>query len=431
MSRPVCSKRGFESPEALQDTEHENHRSTGESAARPSPLAGWPPRPDLADHRLGRYTCGLPGPRFVLVGGLHGNEPAGVCAIQEILRTLEERDLPIYGEILGLAGNLSALRLGDRFIDRDLNRMWSREEIESELNAEECHEVAERTALLAEIEAAIEGARGPVVFVDLHSTSAFGAPFSIIGDTLQNRRIAFSFPVPVILGMEENVEGALLGYFGERGHMAVGFEGGKHDDPLTVRHHVAAIWLTLIAAGALRRSDLPDSVEIYTLLASAGRGLPGVIETRYRHHVEERDRFRMREGFGNFDRVQKDELLAYDRDGPVHAPEAGLIMLPLYQGKGQDGFFLGREVRRFWLRVSTLLRKLRLARIVHWLPGVRRVEGEVGTVEVTPLLERCGARPVLHLLGFRCSLSVERHLRFSRRVERLRPSGPGSGNGRP
>lgn len=431
MSRPVCSKRGFESPEALQDTEHENHRSTGESPAEPPPLAGWPPRPDLSGHRLGAYSSGREGPRFVLVGGLHGNEPAGVRAILEILHTLEERELPLRGEILGLAGNLAALRHGDRFIDRDLNRMWSREEIGSPLSAEECHEVGERADLLELIEEAIGDATEPVVFVDLHSTSAAGAPFSIIGDTLQNRRIAFSYPVPVILGMEENVEGALLGYFGERGHIAVGFEGGKHDDPLTVRHHVAAIWLTLIAAGALRYRDLPEAVEVYSQLAAAGRGLPGVIETRYRHHVEERDRFTMCGGFGNFDQVESGELLARDRDGPVHAPEAGRLLLPLYQGKGQDGFFLGREVRRFWLRFSTALRKLRLARVVHWLPGVHRVEGEIGTIEVTPVLDRCGARAILHLLGFRRCLSVERHLRFSRRVEGFRFSGPGPGIRRP
>ena len=122
--------------------------------------------------------------------------------------------------------------------------------------------------------------------------------------------------------MEENVEGALLGYFGERGHIAVGFEGGRHDDPLTVRHHVAAVWLTLIAAGAMRRSDLPEAVEVFTQLAAAGRGLPGVIETRYRHHVEERDRFAMCEGFGNFDRIECGELLAHDRDGEVHRSKA-------------------------------------------------------------------------------------------------------------
>ena len=109
----------------------------------------------------------------------------------------------------------------------------------------------------------------------------------------------------------------------------------------------------------------------------------------------------------------------------VYGLEDGRILLPLYQGKGQDGFFVGREVRRFWLRVSTALRKSRLARFVHWLPGVHRVSGEVETIDVDTVLARWWVRQVFHLLGFRRCREVPGHVRFSRRVEGLVGRGRG------
>ena len=244
--------------------------------------------------------------------------------------------------------------------------------------------------------------------------------FSIIGDTLQNRRIAFAFPVPVILGLEENVDGALLGYFGERGHVAVGFEGGQHDDVDTRAHQLAAAWLTLTAAGGLA-SSTPQARRAYERLRAAGRGLPGVVEMRYRHHVTRRESFEMRPGFTNFDRVERGEVLAKDRGSEIRAAEPGLVLLPLYQGQGQDGFFLGREVRRFWLRLSRLLRFLRVGAVLPLLPGVHRVAGEAGTLEVDRRIARVWVVEVFHLVGYRRRQeSGQQRLRFSRRVEGLR-----------
>jgi len=376
-----------------------------------------PAHPDLESHRIGLYETGRPGPRVIIVGGMHGNEPGGVLALQRVLAELEELRLPLRGRLLCLGGNLEALRRGQRFIDRDLNRVWGYGQEVPE--GPGIYEFEVRDRLQAEIEPVLEGATEPVVFLDLHSTSAGGAPFSIIGDTRQNRRIALGLPVPVILGLEESVDGALLGYFGERGHIAVGFEGGQHDDPLTVDHHEAAVWITLIRAGALLREEVPRAVEFYDRLREGARGRPGVIEMRHRHHVRAEDEFSMREGFANFDPIARGDVLATDASGQVTSPESGLLLLPLYQGQGQDGFFVGREVRRFWLRVSTAMRALRLGELVHWMPGVSRVEGATPTVEVRPSVARWWVVEIFHLLGFRRVRAVEGRLRFSRRVEGL------------
>jgi succinylglutamate desuccinylase len=73
---------------------------------------------------IGRFGT-PPGPRLICLGGLHGNEPAGVLALRRVFRTLHDRTPPFNGHIVGIAGNIGALKAGRRFLKRDLNRGWS------------------------------------------------------------------------------------------------------------------------------------------------------------------------------------------------------------------------------------------------------------------------------------------------------------------
>ena len=43
--------------------------------------------------------------------------------------------------------------------------------------------------------------------------------------------------------------------------------------------------------------------------------------------------------------------------------------MPLYQPQGDDGFFVMREFRPFWLRVSSLLRRARADLLFRLLPA--------------------------------------------------------------
>src|SRR4029453_2346766 len=137
--------------------------------------------------------------------------------------------------------------------------------------------------------------------------------------------------------------------------------------------------------------------------ATLGRASGGVsiVEVRYRHPIREEDRFRMQPGFANFQRVKQGELLARDHRGQITAREAGMVLLPLYQALGDDGFFLGREVRSFWLKLSAILRRLRVGDYVHWLPGVRRDPGNDMQLLVTTQIARIPPLQVFHFVGFR------------------------------
>jgi succinylglutamate desuccinylase len=78
---------------------------------------------------LGRRSGAERGPLLVVMTGIHGNEPAGLIAAERVLQSLEARGLPRRGDVVFLAGNLEALERRVRFVDRDLNREWTRERL--------------------------------------------------------------------------------------------------------------------------------------------------------------------------------------------------------------------------------------------------------------------------------------------------------------
>jgi len=236
----------------------------------------------------------------------------------------------------------------------------------------------------------------------------------VIGDTLLNRRFGFRLGAPVVLGLEERLESTILNYLGEEGHVAVGFEGGQNDSPEAVAIHMAAIRTVLATAGCIRAEDLPLRTGGDDTPATEA-DVPPVVEVRYHHVIREGDEFVMRPGFSNFQRVERGQILARDRGGPIHAGETGQILMPLYQGQGTDGFFLVRPVRPFWLRVARWLRRLRVERLLPALPGVRRFPDKPGTLVVNPRIARWFVLELFHLLGFRKRQSREGKLILSRR----------------
>ena len=92
------------------------------------------------------------------------------------------------------------------------------------------------------------------------------------------------------------------------------------------------------------------------------------------------------------------------------------MLLPLYQGKGEDGFFIARPVRMFWLRLSGFLRRLRLDVFLHWLPGVYRSGDPRFELTVDTQIARWSPLDILHLFGYRKQRMVGDMLVVTRRA---------------
>ncbi len=369
------------------------------------------------ERALGRYSTGRPGPTVVICGGVHGNEPAGAYAAERVAEEIERTQPPLRGEFVAVAGNVAALEQSRRYLAMDLNRCWLTEHVERvrrQPAADDNAEEAEQRALLEILDDVTSRATELVVF-DLHTTSADGPPFSLMSDTLRNRRIAFQIPGPVVLGLEESVDGTLLEYLTEAGHAALVVESGQHSDPGSIDRHEAVIWLGLVAAGALRKRDVPRFEEMERRLSAATNGLPRVVELRHHHAIDADTAFRMRPGYKSFDRVQHRDAIAEDEGGPILAPEDGMLLMPLYQTQGDDGFFLVSRVGQQWLALSALLRRLRLGIVLPLFPGVERHPELSGALRVDPEVARYFTVEILHLFGFRRRRPEGQRLVFTRR----------------
>lgn len=369
---------------------------------------------------LGAWDQGRPGPTVLVLAGIHGNEPAGVLAVQRVLGRLQELETPMRGRLVALAGNLGALAAKKRFLARDLNRGWGAAATAALLaTAPVCDsaEDGEQRELLAAFDRELSTAAGPLVVLDLHSSSAGGSPFLCLADTIDNRRLGLATRVPIILGIEETLDGTSLEWFAERGIVSVAVEGGQHDDPATVANHEAVLWRVLRHLGMTP----PGAVDLdahTARLEAACKGAPAIVEIVRRHAITAADAFRMAPGFTNFMRVARGTVLATDRSGEIRAPGPCLVMLPLYQALGDDGFFLARAVRPFWLRVAAALRALRLDALVPLMPGVRRDPLDRRTILVDPRVARWFVTEIFHLLGFRKERRRGDSLAFTRRLSR-------------
>lgn len=304
----------------------------------------------------------LPGPLLIVIGALHGNEPAGVRALEMVFEALEleRRDNPDFqfrGKLVGIIGNLQAFLLHQRFLEQDLNRVWTAEFLEKakaskaeDLKAESREAIHLFELIHAECQS---GDAYKVVLLDLHTTSADGGVFSIPTDEDESLQLAQHLGAPAIVGLQDSISGTLLGfaktgYFTESPQqinkstnhlpLCIAFESGQHESPHAITRSAIAIVRCLRTLGCVSDRALLDFTASLVLPFLAD--LPPVVRFRYAHHIEAEDDFKMRPGYVNFQPIQQGEHLADDVHGPVLSPDNGLILMPLYQAKGSDGFFI-------------------------------------------------------------------------------------------
>lgn len=369
---------------------------------------------------IGEYTQNIPGPILIFVGGIHGNEPSGVIALKQVFVKLIQSKPVIKGSIYGFAGNLTALGQNLRYVEEDLNRIWKTDRMEEINNGKyipenESIEGREQKELYEAIKSATQNNHKIYIF-DLHTTSSESQPFITIGDTLRNRFFAMKFPIPVILGIEEQLEGTLLSYVnGELGYITMGFESGQHEALSSIQIHIALIWLVLQNAKCIDPKDIPNLEDHYRILNSSTNDRQKIFEIRYRYDISELKEFKMNPGFQNFQKINKGTILAKSELGDIPSLEKGMVFLPLYQAQGDDGFFVVKQIVPFWLKVSAFLRKRRIDRILPYLPGIKKDSENANTLIVNTKIARWFVVELFHLLGFRKEMRVNGKLIVTKR----------------
>lgn len=353
-------------------------------------------------HVIGAFVGRATGPTLIVIGSIHGNEIGGAKALSKLSHDIADITTKLNGRVYFLAGNTRAIAKGVRYTDADLNRHWTRHNM-SNIGSDEMAKSAEGRELV-ELDRILDSilitAEDEVYVLDLHSTSADGMPFATVGDTLRNRKFAQGFPVTILLGIEEQLEGTMLEYLNNAGAVTLGFEGGQHFSNQTVENHEALVWLALVNSKILKASDVPYLSKFQDRLAQ-GNSRSRVFEVRYRHAISKADEFEMKPGFNNFDPIIKGQPLGRDKNGVLTAAETGMILMPLYQKLGEDGYFIGREISPFWLGLSEILRRLGFQNLIRVLPGVSRDPANQDDLIVNTRIARILPLQVFHLLGYR------------------------------
>ncbi len=303
------------------------------------------------NRKLGEINGKPGGTLFIAIGQIHGNEPAGTLALKQLFDLIKASQRPatsleINGKIVGLRGNLEAGKQKIRFIDQDLNRMWTSDRIRRlhqpsyEMQAHEEKELLQlEEAIIQEIKSY---PASNLFILDIHTTTAHGGIFSIPVDKKKSLGVAQALKAPVIKGLSDRLRGTLVKYASHNPwgieSSALAFEAGQHQAASSITQAKAALINALLKLSLISRHPLSTSPG-----SSQTGEAPKYSKIVYRHRIEIQDEFQMKPGFQNFMPIQRGELLARDKNGPIYAPYSGYILMPLYQAQGEDGFFIAVE----------------------------------------------------------------------------------------
>lgn len=309
----------------------------------------------MIEHRT--WDTGVPGPRLIVLGGVHGDEPCGTEALTRLWNRIEDHQVGLRRGALTLVprANPLACERGTREGERNLNRSFVPLP-EHEWRTPEDGFAAELAGLIA----------GHDVMLDLHSASTPTEPFAMIGLAVTEdlvgvvpgagpagepfagaeleAALASALDVPVVVegwldvydaalpqdaGIEERRVAVGTNEFARTlGLAALTVECGQHEDPTTV----AMAW-------EITRRTLVHLGLIDALLGSAAP--PRLLRTRsVVHKADDGDAFVR--PWHSFEPVRAGEVVGVRAHGaPVAAVEDGAVMFPDDSAEvGEEWFYL-------------------------------------------------------------------------------------------
>ncbi len=252
------------------------------------------------------HTVGSGTPEVAVVGGVHGDEPCGVRAIERFL----DADVAVERAAKLIVANERALERGVRYVDTDLNRALPGDP-ESELYEERlAHE------LLAEVEGCTA--------LGIHSTVSYDRAFANVAYLNERKReVAAHLPVDGVVDFTVVADGRSVEL-----PRFVDIEAGRQGSEAAVDNAYDCLLAFLRTAGVLD-GDPPDPDPPFYEVIDPIYKEPG------RHYLFLGD---------NFERVDEGERFATVDGDPLVAEEA--FWPVLMSDHGHDTLFGYRSIHR-------------------------------------------------------------------------------------
>ncbi len=192
--------------------------------------------PDLSAYRLGNtgvpyattLDSGRAGPHLLIMALVHGNELCGAIALDFLLKANLQ---PVRGKVTLAFANIAAYAQFDpqrptasRFVDEDLNRLWSADLLDGKRHSVELERARALRPLVDQAD----------VLLDIHSMQDRCAPLMLCGAQDKGRRLAreLGFPAHIVADTGHDAGQRLRDYggFAEGGSTknALLIECGQH-----------------------------------------------------------------------------------------------------------------------------------------------------------------------------------------------------------
>lgn len=231
----------------------------------------------------------------------------------------------------------------------------------------------------------------------------------VLNDSLLNRTYASNYPLPIILGIEEYLKGALLSYINELGYVSLGFESGQHNDGVAIQNSIEFIRYSLALTQSVDFSE-QQKERLRNKIAAWGTVSHKFYEIYHQYDIGSQTAFKMFPGFVNFQIVPKGESLALVDAVVLKTTKKRQIFMPLYQKQGNEGFYFIRPIPKFWLWLSKKIRRFKVDHILVKLPGVEWETDKKDTLMVDQRVARFFTKSFFHLLGYRARKLDKNHL---------------------
>ncbi len=277
-----------------------------------------------------------PGPRLVILGGVHGDEKTGIEVIKKLHALFKEgKERLSKGTLVLILGNEEAIRMNKRGTspDHNLNRMFTELHLLGPvLDFYESFRAHELAPLLQSAD----------ISIDIHSTSVPSRPFLPCAFTPRHENVYRWFDADLVLTDPDYILGGERSttdeYVDSCGGTGICFETGFAGDTGRMTAVLESILCILADHGMISRSSTREPPEpaykVYRLIKK-------ILLTEEGFHYAKT--------FPKpFQEVKQGEIIGYHGKRPEIAQEEGVIAFPKAAEQwhtGHDLFFLARRIR--------------------------------------------------------------------------------------
>jgi succinylglutamate desuccinylase len=258
---------------------------------------------------------GEPGPRLLIIGGIHGDEICGVNAIREISSHPEQYS-PSRGSLILVYGNPAAIEKNTRYIDEDLNRTF----IETGKNPLSENVSLER-GRMRQLRAWMNDSD---VLLDIHASfTPESQPFIIC----ERNALSITPYLPidtVCFGFDSVQPGGTDWYMNSKGKIGICVECGYLEN-IQGTTTALNICRAVIAMLGMNQNQITTLSQQYFQATQ--------------QYFTRTDSFRLERKYADFERILKGTLFAKDGDQPLYAEEnMCLLFARNRQKQGQEAF---------------------------------------------------------------------------------------------